>query len=126
MLEPRSQNYEAARNYLAAGDLDRAERFTRGLLADDALDPRAALLMHDICKARGLATQWCLNLASESVDHWRAELAARNAEPEAAPAAAPSEDGPQARIEVLEAEIAALKSSPPPGLMATLSRLFTR
>jgi hypothetical protein len=80
-------NSQTARAYFEQGDLDKAERFARGVLASDEDHGAAALLLYDILKAKGSdeAEQY-LQKAREASASLAAALAAR------APPAASSED----------------------------------
>ena len=98
LMEPLTQvSCLVARDFLAAGDKVRAERFARGALASDPGNAEAALLIHDLLAARGdpHAAHY-LDLARQSLARLTADLAARSPAPP--PAEAPRPPGLRQRL----------------------------
>ena len=119
LSEPLSlMNVPAARACLAAGDVDRAERFARGILASDPDHIGAVLLLSDILKVKGQdgAAESQIAVAQAALDRTSTALFERVPIPRHVPAApvqqaaAPDAEMRQA-IESLEQELAQIKRS---------------
>lgn len=85
LKEPQTQvSCMVAREFLAAGDKIRAERYARGVLASEPTSAEAALLIYDLLSARNdPEAAYFLQVARDALDKLNAEMAAR------LPAAAP-------------------------------------
>jgi hypothetical protein len=90
LLEPYTDlNVRVAQSYLDQGNVERAERYAKGVLASDPDSVGAAILLHDITKDRDPgAAHFYLNMARASLEKLAAQVDQRTPA-DAAPAPAP-------------------------------------
>jgi hypothetical protein len=102
-----------ARGFLAAGEIEEAERMARGLAIDSALNVEAQLLLHDIAVHKGEDGAGHIAAAQTALASLADRVAQLRPPPEPAPEPElqPSEPDAQARIEELEAELAQIRRS---------------
>lgn len=107
LSEPLSlMNVNAARSSLQAGDIERAERFARGMLASDGEHAGAALLLADVLEARG-------DVEAARIEREKARIAlvALQAQLDGIGAVETRPDAAQTEAEALAKELADIKAS---------------